>query len=75
MVYAMFVVACLGGQPMEPQNCTQVVVPTFFPDRETCELRRQRGDVDAANNESFDVAISLCIPVVKMSPPGTHMDG
>jgi len=75
MVYAMFVVACIGGEPMEPQYCTPIMVPTFFPDRETCEIRREAGDIDAANNETFDVAISLCIPVDNMSPPGTHMDG
>jgi len=75
MVYALFVVACISGEPMEPQYCTTVPVPTFFPSRDVCEVAKQQGDTSAERGLSdFDVAISICVPVDNMSPPGTHID-
>lgn len=74
-IYALFVVACLGGEPMEPQNCVTTPVPRFFPNRGACEEAKQRGDSSSATNLDFDIALSICVPVLNMSPPGTHMEG
>lgn len=74
-IYTLFVVLCIAGAPVEPQNCAPLTSEQFYQNQDYCWQNEAEGSASIEAAGRYTVHMSLCIPVIDMDPTGTSTDG